>query len=145
MSPVLVKWRRRRHKEPFKGTDFEDAAFVTLRFLFQLMTNDVYNPEHERYFEPGAKVIGVWGIGSGVAGRWKKDSDIDIWIHVDCLTKLGEKYADQAIVEMLETEGIRCWAGGRFRKIDVVILDRPPGTDWPILPLNNVLKGMICS
>jgi len=61
------------------------------------------------------------------------------------LDKTGRKICpDQAIVEMLETEGIRCWTGGRFKKIDLLILDRPPETSWSILHMNNALKGMIC-
>ena len=53
-----------------------------------LRTND-YLPKDNKIT---AKVTGVWGIGSSVAGRCKKDRNIEIWIPVDTLTKLGEKF-----------------------------------------------------
>jgi predicted nucleotidyltransferase len=89
-----------------------------------------------KYFESGAKVTGVWGIGSGAAGRWATNSDIDIWICVEGLTKLGEKYADQAVIELMELENVRCYAGGRLRKIDVVIMSTKPSIEWPTVLLS---------
>ena len=118
------KWAHRRQREPWPREDFADAAGEVLRQLVEVRREDpsVGDP----YFEPGAKVVGVWGTGSGAAGRYNEDSDIDIWVQVEGLTHQGEKYADQDINEWLLEHERMNYAAGVERRIDSVVLDYPP-------------------
>lgn len=132
------KWRGRPQQEPYDELDVVQPAVRVIDVLGDIRLQDARTPYDAtkpsfvtgRYFEPDARVVGVWNTGSGPAGRYTTRSDIDIWIQIKGLTSTGEKSADQDIVEYLDRNEITAFAGGKERRIDVVIFDYPPNKEY---------------
>ena len=123
------KWKGRPHKEPWPEYIYGEAADYVLDQLARLKEED--RRIGEPYFEPGAKIVGVWGTGSGVAGRWVRSSDVDVWVQMQGLTHLGEKYADQDIHEyFLKYGDCITTPDGKCRELDVVVLPYAPSPDY---------------
>lgn len=125
------KWAHRPYKEPFREDDFDLAAAGEEGVLEGLVNilREERGCKDDCYFEPGAKIVGVWGTGSGAAGRYTKGSDIDIWVQIIGLTHQGSKYADMDIVGWMENHDVTGYGGGQERKIDAVVVDYPPDPD----------------
>ncbi len=129
------KWRGRRYSPPFEKYEVEPAVNLVMERLNQQRLQDTIERENpkvippELYFEPEAKILGLWVTGSGIAGRYTRNSDVDVWVQIEGLTHQGEKYADQDLVLYMEENDEWVHARGERRKIDVVIVAYPPETD----------------
>ena len=139
---VAKKWVRRRAQEPYRRGDYRDPATAVIKGLEHVKEADrgdndfpyfeVNNPEWDTRDGPAPqpKILGVWATGSGVAGMYNQDSDIDIWVKMQGLTHQGEKYVDQDVIAYIrgnDERGGVGYAAGRERKVDNIVLDYGPG------------------
>lgn len=131
------KWTHRRYKQPISYDDAARAVEIVLAEYDRIAEFDSFAEQEYRYNQERAKILGVWLVGSMAAGRWTRESDVDVWLQIKGLSDNGYDNLDWHVKENLHEQGeMITTEDGVKREIDVLIFDHPPDPEYAVVRLN---------
>lgn len=103
---------------------------------YRIAEFDELADDDSRYCQARGEIKGAWIIGSMAAGRWRRESDVDVWLCIEGLSDYGYDNLDWQIKENLELRGVRIITeDGVARKVDVIIMEHPPSKEYASITL----------
>lgn len=131
------KWAHRPYKQPINYDDAARAVEIVLTEYDRIGEFDPLAEQEYQYDQEHAKLLGVWLVGSMAAGRWTRESDVDVWIQIKGLSDNGYDNLDWHVKENLQERGETVTTeDGMKREIDVLIFDYPPDPEYAVVRLS---------